>query len=851
VHLPELLIKNLDGLIMLFFKYLFRNKVHILFVLFILIHFTDCIRKDITFTNTLGMKFILIRGGSFRMGALNPTPSEQFGTLEYLKQGDWDEKPVHNVTISYSFYISETEVTNEQYQQFNAEYEGSESYKPYVAGISWHEAQEFCDWLSKKEGKTYRLPTEAEWEYTCRAGTTTLFSSGDSMPSPDTANPWGVKNMHTNVAEWCWDWHDSYPHTDQIDPIGPMVGIAKVIRGGGLDKITDYYARSSNRAGMAPSFPPLSIKKISENRLTATASDDSVSSSARDKPRGFKSRFGYEKFVRDILNNQGNHNIGFRVVQAELPKTEPYIIQPPFIQQCVKENTNIVQVGPDPEKPYFRKRFLLPTPPENTPEMELSNHAILGYHPGILHHHHSPALEVCQNGDLFAVYYTSVSETTPDVAMIATRLRFGSDQWDMPGFFLDFPDANDHAPMLWREDSMLNFFWGSNKLSSGFPFQWISSSDNGATWSTVKFPIFETKVGGHSAQPVTSALRDKNGILYVSSDGVGPESILWVSRNNGKTWIDTGGRSGGRHTAFVLLKDGSILGMGGKSSDINGFMPKSLSQDGGKTWQISKTQFPALGSNQRPTIIRLASGRLFFAGDLQHRNGSQPQGYKDRGSYVALSRDEGQSWIIKKLPGTQEHESERRRKDLRGATLGYAVARQASNGVIHLITSMNEPCLHFAFNEAWILDKSPEYISEVNILENTAKMVKDVKEYKEFYPNGALKARWWAGLGDDGRYLLHGPQKWYYESGEKQWQVEYQLGQKVAGETFWTADGKKLWSCDHNKDGTKMWIKWWPNGNKRSESIWHNKKCNGVARSWDSQGNLVKELVYQDGVYIK
>ena len=165
-----------------------------------------------------------IEKGAFSMGS------------DALEEG-WDERPVHKVTIGKPFYISETEVTVEQFVQFRAEFIGNESFKPYAAGMSWYNAQAFCEWLSKKEGKTYRLPTEAEWEYACRAGTSTPFSSGDQPPKHEQANPWGLINMHTGPSEWCLDWHGEYPLADQTDPVGPVHGMARVVRGGGLDFI--------------------------------------------------------------------------------------------------------------------------------------------------------------------------------------------------------------------------------------------------------------------------------------------------------------------------------------------------------------------------------------------------------------------------------------------------------------------------------------------------------------------------------------------------------------------------------------------------------------------------------------
>ena len=517
-------------------------------------------------------------------------------------------------------------------------------------------------------------------------------------------------------------------------------------------------------------------------------------------------------------------------------------------QQGVKVGREISTLGPDPSRPYFRKRPLLPIPPENTPVEQLDALAATGLHPAILRHHHSPALEVAPNGDVIAVYYTSVDEVTPDVAMIATRLRFGADDWDLPSFFLDFPDVDDHAPLLWQDADTLRFFWGANKLDSGFPFQWITSTDNGATWSAVHFSVFETPVGPHSAQPINSAFRSQDGTMYVASDAVGPESVLWVSHNDGRTWVDTGGRTGGRHTSFALLADGRLLGMGGKSSNIDGFMPRSISNDGGATWEISQTPFPWLGSNQRPTVVRLRSGRLFFAGDLQNRDGSQPEGFTQRGAYVALSDDEGETWHLKRLPGAEEHELASRREEMRGATLGYAVARQAPNGLIHLITSMNEQALHFALNEAWILSPD-EADPDALPTEPVATRIADVQDYEERYPDGTLRAAWSGGVAGNGRYLLHGLQTTYYPSGQTQWKATYDLGRKTGEETFRHEDGRRAWSWSHRPDGTHVWATYWPNGQKRTESTWDDGlKAQGTATRWSPEGAVVQRVTFRDGL---
>jgi hypothetical protein len=532
-------------------------------------------------------------------------------------------------------------------------------------------------------------------------------------------------------------------------------------------------------------------------------------------------------------------------VLAPPPETAPAPVETPFFGQAIKPASPLARQGPRPDRPYFRKRRLLPIPPENTPLPQLEAIRTAGLHPAILDHQHSPALEVAPNGDVIAVYYTSHSELTPDVALLATRLRHGADEWDMPELFLDLADVNDHAPMLWRDGDSLRFFFGSNKLSSGFPFQWMSSGDNGATWSEIAFPLFQTRIGPHSAQPITSAFRDSSGAIYVGSDAIGPESVLWISRDGGRTWIDTGGRTGGRHTAFAPISGGRILGMGGKSSDIEGFMPKSVSSDGGRTWAISRTPFSSLGSNQRPTLVRLASGRLFFAGDLQRVDGFQPAGMTLRGAYVALSEDEGETWLIKPLPGAEQHEDADKRSTLRGGTLGYSVARQAPDGLIHLITSMNAQALHFALNEAWILD--PRAGADTRSRPPLPR-VGGNRGHEERAADGRVRARWSSATAEDGGWLLNGVERWYYPGGRIQYEVRYDRGRRVGLERFLREDGSPLWTREHRPDGTSLWTRYWPNGRPRTLSTWRDSRAEGVATEWNEEGAVVRRLTFRNGV---
>ncbi len=387
-----------------------------------------------------------------------------------------------------------------------------------------------------------------------------------------------------------------------------------------------YYARSANRTSMAPDF---------------------------ESP---------------------DHPIGFRVVQAAMPHTKPLPYDMPLFQAAVKQNAPDLTRGPDPAKPYYRTRQLFPDLGDRTmPAVGWK----IGLKPGLGIAYHNSALQVCSNGDLVAAYYnTPKEENDPDQTILTMRLRYGSEDWDMPEPWPDFADAADAAPVFWNYRGTLWFFWGSPRLLGGPPFQFMRSAGNGATWSPVEFPKLEGEVGPFTPQPINSVVRGGDGTIYLPVDGSGGSSVVFASHDDGKTWRDTGGRTAGRHTTLVLGKDGSLIGFGGKNTNIDGFMPKAVSRDGGKTWSKSKTPFQPLGSGQRPSIVRLASGRLFFVADLFDK---KKLGAKGAGAFVALSDDDGETWRTRHLPGI--------------TTVGYTTATQGPNGVIHIVTSKNKPDL--------------------------------------------------------------------------------------------------------------------------------------------------------------
>lgn len=199
------------------------------------------------------------------------------------------ERPIHEVRIS-AFRCMKFPVTRRLYQDVmgnNPGWPGGEVDGRPINQVSWYNAIDFCNRLSEREGLTpayrrdgdnvswgtadgYRLLTEAEWEYACRASTRTRYSFGDDVsdlgeyfwyeknsgnaPHPvgtRKPNPWGLYDMHGNVWEWCWDWYGPYPSEPQVDPVGPPAGDRRVLRGGSFN-FRAVFLRSAVRIGSGP-----------------------------------------------------------------------------------------------------------------------------------------------------------------------------------------------------------------------------------------------------------------------------------------------------------------------------------------------------------------------------------------------------------------------------------------------------------------------------------------------------------------------------------------------------------------------------------------------------------------------
>lgn len=233
---------------------------------------------------SIDMAFIRIAAGTFEMGDLAGV-------------GNADERPVHTVTLTRDFYIGKYEVTQAEYGAVmgkNPSYFSEDDRLP-VENVSWYDAIRFANRLSEREGfspcydrdgnvlggegnpyacEGYRLPTEAEWEYACRAGTTTRYTFGDKEADPGShawyalnsasqthpvgeksPNAWGLYDVHGNVWEWVYDrYHSSYTSDLALsDPYGAPSGSDRVKRGGAWDR-TPKYLRLAYRSGYGPTY---------------------------------------------------------------------------------------------------------------------------------------------------------------------------------------------------------------------------------------------------------------------------------------------------------------------------------------------------------------------------------------------------------------------------------------------------------------------------------------------------------------------------------------------------------------------------------------------------------------------
>lgn len=641
--------------------------------------------------NSIGIEMADIPAGSFLMG------DSGLGK-------NYDESPAHKVIIKRPFKISTTEVTNVQFELFmpsHKELRGKNKFSTKddeaVIYVSWYEANEFCRWLSEKEKKNYRLPTEAEWEYACRAGSTGPYSIGDralpksmlkrqeqtAEPKPISLkvrmgdpNAWGIYDMHGNVEEWCMDWYGQYSEESKSDPGGPLDGISKVVRGGSHNTPVSYL-RSANRSSLLPEdktmFTGFRIVEVSDN---------------------------------DNLTYTKNSTI-------KLPKNALKDIKWKRIDRAIfKTPINFVRIQ---DIPFVR---------------------------GMFNHNHCPAATWLPNGDILVIWFSAENENDREMTILSSRLKYGEKEWSKPEIFFKISDRNmTGSALFYDEDSGLLYHINGVEAAGTWRNLAIvvrTSSDNGYTWSAPCFISSEHEPGN---QVIAGTIKTTEGYIVQACDAtpsVRGGSILHISRDGGNTWCRSdkgkekevptyeagyiGHRIAGIHAGIVQLNDSSLLALGRddniKGSDGLYHMPQSYSKDMGNSWSYSATEFPPISSGQRLVLMRLIEGPILLIsftdarvdsknlkGMYFDKNGKTFTGY---GMYAAVSYDEGKTWPIKKLL-TDGVDCYRyggaftgwfKNDETHAEPKGYLAATQSPDGIIHLFSS----ALYYQFNFKWLSD---------------------------------------------------------------------------------------------------------------------------------------------------
>lgn len=382
---------------------------------------------------------------------------------------------------------------------------------------------------------------------------------------------------------------------------------------------------------------------------------------------------------------------------------------PPRWSRDVSQQKDLWSSGPDAQKPYFEGPIPFVISPEDSGEP---------FH----RHNHQPAITSLPNGDLMAIWYSTGEETGTELTVLASRLRKGSKAWDPSSEFFKVERRNMHGSAIFHDGQGTIFHVNGMGPEGGEGWSRLTlllrtSNDNCVTWTPAR-PISSGVNYQKRHQVIAGTSMTKDGALIQVCDatpgGEGP-SAIHVSRDRGKSWSDPGGDVRGIHAGVTELKDGRLLALG-RGQAIDGKMPASISEDGGKSWTYQATPFPPIGSGQRLVLLRLREGPImtitFTSGDrrkplagnmtFQGKNGQEFTGH---GMFAAISTDEGATWSVRKLltPGAGEfdgggHTRAFTASPTRAEHAGYLAATQSPDGVIHLISSR----LHYRFNLAWL-----------------------------------------------------------------------------------------------------------------------------------------------------
>jgi formylglycine-generating enzyme required for sulfatase activity len=673
--------------------------------------------------NTLGLSMITVPQGIFMMGA---SPADS--------QAMWDEKPAHEVEITYSFEMSATEVTNAQYELFDPNHKilrgnGKKTGFSFgdgeaVVNVSHQDAQNFCEWLSKKEGEMYRLPIEAEWEYCCRAGTKSPYWTGNKLPQSmqkdqrlmkkwdakkfykshnlvvgkAEPNPWGFFDMHGNVENWCSDRFGYYTENKETNPLyldnNTVDGNAYVTRGGSYGVKVEHL-RSSRRLG--------------------------------------------------ALADDKHWLIGFRVVCGELPsESSRKNTRVPLnslceqkISQEIRLSSSTLQNSDDVKQSIYLEPATFLVPPRKEDRIDLRPH------------NHCPAITWCPNGDILTVWFSTIGEHDRDMVVLGSRLRHGASQYESSSLFFRVPGRNITGSSLYTDgEGKMYHFNGVEVATSWKSLVMIlrTSTDNGATWSDPRL-ICPHHQWRNQVIPVT--LETSTGAMVQLCDAVpfgAGGTAFWVSRDKGITWKDLGAYENGMtkpkprfwnktkgnwiagiHGGVVELEPKKFLAYG-RANYVHFKTPMSLSNDGGRTWQYFASPFPGITYGQRLVIRKLNEGPILLVSftdpvriqtknfysklkgmEMKTLDGSSAKCF---GIFAAVSYDDGKTWPVKRMLDSRGAQGIRHEKGFglkqpqlidaaHGELKGYLAGTQSPDNMIHIISSR----LHYRFNLAWLKEK--------------------------------------------------------------------------------------------------------------------------------------------------
>lgn len=392
---------------------------------------------------------------------------------------------------------------------------------------------------------------------------------------------------------------------------------------------------------------------------------------------------------------------------------------PLWAQNVSQEMYQWTPVAPD--KPCFKDPIPFVIPP------------LEGSDEPFLRHNHCPSITWMPNGDLLAVWYTCQTEKGTELTTLAARLRAGTNRWDSSAEFFKANERNMHGNCVFYDEVTGIMHHANGMGSEGAPgFSNLAllhrySLDNGKTWTAAR-PISTGARYRKRHLPNSYMRRTPDGTLFLACDISGEMyTALHASRDGGFTWSDTGGAMRGVHAAMEMRRDGhlmacgrTVLKRGSHTGENYDPMPISVSADRGKTWTYSNSDLRPIGSNQRPVLMRLQEGPLLLISFTTLRGYTDTMPFVDAegntfegcGMFAALSRDEGNTWPVRKLitpgdgfhlddirgiAGIRDQKFDRTTAEIRA----YPSATQTPDGMIHLISSS----LHYRFNLAWLEHK--------------------------------------------------------------------------------------------------------------------------------------------------